>query len=208
MAPVLVTLTPYSGPPAGFNSVVITGSGFANVGPLTVRFGTTATTFTIDSNTQITAIAPPGTGTVNVTVSANLDGTSNPLPYTYTTVPALVYATDGANPGTVYSMPATGGTATPLVITPPLNQPFGLARVGNTLYIAEFGANRVVSVPTTGGTPTTLVTGLSGPADVAVADSTLFIADNGNLRVVSAPITGGPFTVVATTPTGAFGVTV
>src|SRR6476661_7942593 len=90
MPPVITSLTPSSGPAAGFNSVIITGSGFSGVGPLGVRFGTTATTFTIDSNTQITAIAPPGTGTVNVTVQALLDGTSNPLPYTYgAVVPTL-----------------------------------------------------------------------------------------------------------------------
>jgi hypothetical protein len=205
MAPVLTTLTPSFGPTAGFNSVVITGSGFSGVGPLTVRFGTTATTFTIDSNTQITAIAPPGTGTVNVTVTANLDGTSNPLPYIYG--PGLVYASDGVNPGTVYSMPATGGIATPVVTG--LNAPMGLARVGNTLYIAEFGANRVVSVPATGGPVTPLVTtGLSGPIDVTVSGSTLFITDSGNLRVVSAPIGGGSPTLVASVPTGAFGVAV
>ncbi|MGF6897551.1 hypothetical protein ABIA39_007924, partial [Nocardia sp. GAS34] len=83
MSPVITSLNPPFGPPAGLNSVIIEGSGFANVGPLTVRFGTTATTFTINSDTQITAIVPPGTGTVNVTVQALLDGTSNPLPYTY-----------------------------------------------------------------------------------------------------------------------------
>jgi hypothetical protein len=83
MAPVITSLNPSFGPPAGLNSVIITGSGFANVGPLTVRFGTKATTFAINSDTQITAIAPPGTGTVDVTVQALLDGTSNPMPYTY-----------------------------------------------------------------------------------------------------------------------------
>ncbi|MGQ4617594.1 IPT/TIG domain-containing protein [Nocardia sp. R7R-8] len=205
MAPVLTSLTPSFGPPAGGNSVIITGSGFSGVGPLTVRFGTTATTFTIDSNTQITAIAPPGTGTVNVTVSANLDGTSNPLPYTYGA--GLVYASDAALSGTVYSMPASGGMATPVVTG--LNQPMGLAHVGNTLYIAEFGANRVVSVPDTGGAVTPLVTtGLSGPVDIAVSGSTLFITDSGNLRVVSAPITGGSPTLVASVPTGVFGIAV
>ncbi|MGO4615523.1 IPT/TIG domain-containing protein [Nocardia sp. 2YAB30] len=205
MPPVLTSLTPSFGPEAGLNSVVIAGSGFSGVGPLTVRFGTTATTFTIDSNTQITAVAPPGTGTVNVTVSANLDGTSNPLPYIYG--PGVVYASDGAVVGTVYSMPAAGGTATPVVTG--LNQPMGLARVGNTLYIAEFGANRVVSVPATGGAVTPLVTtGLSGPVDVTVSGSTLFITDSGNLRVVSAPIGGGSPTLVAGVPTGVFGITV
>uniref|UniRef100_UPI000A503352 IPT/TIG domain-containing protein n=1 Tax=Nocardia vaccinii TaxID=1822 RepID=UPI000A503352 len=101
MSPVITSLTPSFGPPAGFNSVVITGSGFANVGPLTVRFGTTATTFTIDSDTQITAIVPPGTGTVNVTVQVLLDGTSNPLPYTY----------GGAVPTLTSINPASGSAA-------------------------------------------------------------------------------------------------
>ncbi|MEU4707260.1 IPT/TIG domain-containing protein [Nocardia salmonicida] len=83
MAAVLTTLTPDTGPATTFSTVVITGSGFANVGPLTVRFGTTATTFTIDSDTQITAISPTGTGTVDVTVTVELNGTSNALPFTY-----------------------------------------------------------------------------------------------------------------------------
>ncbi|MFD6356933.1 IPT/TIG domain-containing protein [Nocardia tengchongensis] len=83
MAPVLTSLTPSSGPATVFSTVVIAGSGFANVGPLSVRFGTTATTFTIDSDTQITAISPTGTGTVNVTVKVELDGTSNGLPFTF-----------------------------------------------------------------------------------------------------------------------------
>ncbi|MGW5917679.1 IPT/TIG domain-containing protein [Nocardia fluminea] len=78
MAAVLTTLTPDIGPATTFSTVVITGSGFADVGPLTVRFGTTAaTTFTIDSDTQITAISPTGTGTVDVTVEVELKGTSN-----------------------------------------------------------------------------------------------------------------------------------
>ncbi|RMI31685.1 IPT/TIG domain-containing protein [Nocardia stercoris] len=83
MAPVLTSLSPASGPATTFSSVVITGSGFSNVGPLSVFFGTKATTFTIDSDTQITAISPTGTGTVQVTVKAELDGTSNGLPFTY-----------------------------------------------------------------------------------------------------------------------------
>ncbi len=51
-------------------------------GPLTVSFGSTATTFTIDSATQLTAVAPGGTGAVQVTVTGS-GGTSNGLTYTY-----------------------------------------------------------------------------------------------------------------------------
>ncbi|WP_425297503.1 IPT/TIG domain-containing protein [Nocardia abscessus] len=71
----------------GGTSVTITGTGFT--GPATVSFGGTATTFTIDSPTQITAIAPAGSaGAVQVTVT-NSDGTSNGVTYTYLAVPAL-----------------------------------------------------------------------------------------------------------------------
>ncbi|WP_228834827.1 beta strand repeat-containing protein [Nocardia abscessus] len=87
--PTIASLSPASGPASGGNSVVVTGTGFRGAGPLTVRFGTAATTFTIDSETRITAVAPTGSGTVQVTVAAPLSGTSNALPYTYVAVPSL-----------------------------------------------------------------------------------------------------------------------
>ncbi|WP_199804883.1 IPT/TIG domain-containing protein, partial [Nocardia jinanensis] len=87
MAPTLTSLAPTSGPTSGLNNVTLTGTGFVGI-VTAVRFGTTATTFTTDSSTQITAIAPPGTGTVQVTVSTGA-GTSNGLPYTYAAVPTL-----------------------------------------------------------------------------------------------------------------------
>ncbi|MGW4369250.1 IPT/TIG domain-containing protein [Nocardia takedensis] len=80
VVPAVTALTPPSGPAAGFNTVVLTGTDFT--GPLTVRFGTTATSFTLDSPTQITAIAPPGTGTATVTVEGN-GGTGTGVDYTY-----------------------------------------------------------------------------------------------------------------------------
>ncbi|MFR9752505.1 IPT/TIG domain-containing protein [Nocardia sp. 004] len=207
MAPVLTSLDPSFGPPSGFNTVVLSGSGFAGAGPLTVRFGSTATTFTIVSDTQINAIAPPGTGTVDVTVAAALDGTSNPLPYTYGGS-GLLFFTDGITPGNVYSVPQTGGT--PTLLATGLLSPPGLIRVGDLLYICEagFGGDRVSTVPVTGGTPTPLVTGLSSPFGITASGGTLFITNFGTGQVVSAPITGTATpTVIATSPTGVFGIT-
>ncbi|MGA6206400.1 IPT/TIG domain-containing protein [Nocardia testacea] len=81
VVPTLTAIAPASGPPAGGNNVTLTGTGFT--GPLTVRFGNTATVFTVDSSTQITAVAPAGSvGTVQVTVTGS-GGTSNGLGYTY-----------------------------------------------------------------------------------------------------------------------------
>ena len=56
--PFISGLSPDHGPAAGGTTVVITGRNFT--GASAVRFGTVnATSFTIDSDTQITAISPP-----------------------------------------------------------------------------------------------------------------------------------------------------
>ncbi|MFR9752504.1 IPT/TIG domain-containing protein [Nocardia sp. 004] len=205
--PVLTSLTPSFGPPAGGNTVEIAGSGFAGAGPLTVRFGATATTFTIISDTQINAIAPPGTGTVDVTVTAALDGTSNALPYTYGGADRLFFTNAFASPnGQVSVVPQTGGT--PTLLATGMNSPIALVRVGELLYICDIGNNQVVTVPITGGTPTPLVTGLSFPTGITVSGSTLFITNSGLDQVVSAPITGTATpTVIATSPTAVYAIT-
>lgn len=69
LAPVLTAVTPSAGPEAGGTSVTITGSGFS--GASNVLFGTTpATSFTVGSDTEITAISPTGMGTVDIFVDA------------------------------------------------------------------------------------------------------------------------------------------
>lgn len=93
--PVVTSVSPSSGP-AG-TSVTITGSSFNPVPgacPATaVKFGgVNATSFTLNSDSSITAIAPPGSGTVAVTVK-NARGTSpTSAPFTYTTGSANVRA--------------------------------------------------------------------------------------------------------------------
>ena len=59
--PAITNLSPKTGSTAGGDSVVITGSGFTSlVGPSAVTFGgVNATSYTVNSATQITAAAPP-----------------------------------------------------------------------------------------------------------------------------------------------------
>jgi hypothetical protein len=58
--PSISSINPTTGPAGGFTSVVISGTGFN--GTHTVKFGTVdATSFNVDSNSQITAEAPSGT---------------------------------------------------------------------------------------------------------------------------------------------------
>lgn len=68
--PAVTQLTPTSGPAAGGTSVVISGQGFT--GATTVAFGgVVAPAFTVNSDIQITAISPPGSGVVDVTVTTS-----------------------------------------------------------------------------------------------------------------------------------------
>jgi hypothetical protein len=107
-APSLTTLLPNVGLEAGGTLVVITGTDLT--GTTAVDFGgTPATSFTINSPTQITAVAPAGTGTVQVTATTS-GGTSNGLAYTYIAVPALAVVLPNVGP-------AAGGTTVVLTGT-------------------------------------------------------------------------------------------
>ncbi|MFI6365971.1 IPT/TIG domain-containing protein [Nocardia sp. NPDC050630] len=108
--PTITAVSPSSGPASGGNPVVITGTWFT--GPTTLRSVTTATVFTIDSDTQITAIAPPETGTVQVIIS-NTGETSNGATYTYVTVPSSTSHAPITGPtadGTTVTLTGTGLT--------------------------------------------------------------------------------------------------
>ncbi len=65
--PVVSGISPGSGPAAGGTTVIITGTGFSS--NAVVKFGSTTASFTLDSSTQITAIAPAGSGVEHVTVT-------------------------------------------------------------------------------------------------------------------------------------------
>lgn len=72
-APVVTSISPTTGPAAGGTSVTITGSGFAGTaGTGAVRFGAAnAAGYTVNSANSITAVSPPGTGTVDIVVTNN-----------------------------------------------------------------------------------------------------------------------------------------
>jgi hypothetical protein len=75
-APTVDSVIPNSGPTAGGTSVTIGGTNFTAA--TAVAFGTAAaTTYTVNSATQITAMSPPGPGVVDVTVTT-ANGTSAP----------------------------------------------------------------------------------------------------------------------------------
>ena len=82
--PQVTSVSPASGVPAGGTRVTVTGSGFT--GAAGVAFGRIqATSFTTNSDTQITVTSPPGTGTddVVVTTTKGISATSAADQFTY-----------------------------------------------------------------------------------------------------------------------------
>ncbi|MEW6717995.1 MAG: IPT/TIG domain-containing protein [Chloroflexota bacterium] len=105
--PAVVGVNPNAGPTYGGTSVIITGLNFGLA--TNVLFdGTAATSFTIDSPTQITAITPPhAAGTVDVNITGGNPAT---IADSFTFIPPAVFADIYPNFG-----PIIGGT--PVVIT-------------------------------------------------------------------------------------------
>jgi len=107
--PTVTSVSPQIGPANGGATVTIGGNTFT--GATAVKFGTApATSFTVNSATSITATAPPGTGTVDVTVTtpAGMSPTSAADRYAYQAAPTVVRLS-------AKSGPAAGGTT--VVIT-------------------------------------------------------------------------------------------
>ena len=80
--PTISSINPTSGPAAGGTTVTIKGTGFV-VGSTSVSFGgVAASRVSVDSDTQITATSPAGSGTVNVTVTTPNGNVSAQFKYT------------------------------------------------------------------------------------------------------------------------------
>ena len=88
--PKITGMSPMSGPAVGGTTVIITGSDFT--GASKVLFGTVAaSSFTVNSNTQITAVSPAGSGTVDVRVTTpgGTSATSSADRFTYVPAPTI-----------------------------------------------------------------------------------------------------------------------
>ncbi|WP_344135100.1 IPT/TIG domain-containing protein [Saccharopolyspora halophila] len=98
-APVLLNLSPTRGPVAGGTVVTITGSDLS--GATAVTFGgTPAVSYTVTSNTQITATAPPRAAGPAPVVVTTPGGTSNAVSFAYIAVPVITAVTPDQGPAT------------------------------------------------------------------------------------------------------------
>ncbi|MEU6974339.1 IPT/TIG domain-containing protein [Kitasatospora aureofaciens] len=153
MSPILLALVPSQGPTTGGNPVLLVGTGLT--GATAVLFGATpALSFTVQFDGAITAVAPPGTGTVPVTVVTPA-GTSNTLSYTYqlpapptilALVPPIGLAVGGL-PVLIVGHGLSGATAVLFGTTPATN-----------FTVLGDGAILAVSPPGTGTVPVTVIT--------------------------------------------------
>ncbi|HEV2083091.1 MAG TPA: IPT/TIG domain-containing protein [Brevundimonas sp.] len=208
-APTVTALAPTSGPTVGGTSVTISGTNFA--GTTAVSFGATAATaFTVNSNTQIVATAPAGSGTVDVrvTTAGGTSATSAADQFTYQTgtisvVPTATNLASG-NSATVTVTPSFAPPSGSLVVT--LNASGSAGGTLSTSTLTFTNANPQ-TFTFTAGAPSGLKTisyslsGASGAAYAAPA-STGFTVTSGTISVTGVPasMAAGDVATITVTP--------
>lgn len=172
-APVVEGVNPTFGATAGGNIVTITGNGFT--GATAVAFGLQpATTFIVNSDTSITAVAPPSgapltevTGTVDITVTTP-SGTSSIVradSYTYQGV-WFVYAADSSSDQIIPFNTATNTFGAPFS-SMLANSGIAITPHGEQACItgSDLDSTNIINLVTnTVGTPTPLSLGHTHPA--------------------------------------------
>jgi hypothetical protein len=174
-APVVSNLGTTTGSTAGGTSVTITGSGFT--GATGVFFGGVPTaSYSINSDSSITAVAPPQyAGTVDVTVST-FSGTSATVPndqFTFTAAPAPVVTNLGTTTGTT-----AGGTSVTLTGT---NFTGATGVTFGDVPAASYTVNSATSItavspPQATGTVDVVVTTYTGTSQTSSADQFSYTA--------------------------------
>jgi len=156
--PVVSKVAPREGPMAGGASVTITGANFGSASA--VHFGgAAASSFTVDSQGEITATTPAGTGVVDVTVTtpSGTSGAVNADHYTYRTPPSVTKLSAKKGPATG----ATAVTITGLGFTSATEVTFGGAPASfsvvndttiNAVSPAGIAGNQDIRVTAIGGT--------------------------------------------------------
>jgi hypothetical protein len=137
--PTITGTSPISGPSSGGTSVVITGTNFLNA--TSVQFGSVnATSYTVNSPTQITATAPAGTTTVDVTVitpqGTSAHGALDEYTYTFSNNGYSITLSAST------TSPAAGGS---VVLTATANKDVGPTPYGISIFDVTAGTELVHS---------------------------------------------------------------
>jgi hypothetical protein len=173
-APTITSVSPATGPLGGTNTVVITGTNFIGVeGAAAVKFGgsggTNATSYTVNSATQITAVVPArAAGAVDVYIDAAGGSVNKTTAYTFVASPPTITSI-GTKVG-----PLTGGTSVVITGTN-FHGVVGSAAV-------KFGANNATSYTVNSPTQITAI----APAGVAGTVNLLVTAVDGTATLSAA----------------------
>jgi len=192
-APSVASVEPDEGPGAGGTRVTITGARFTN--PATVDFGgTEAENVDVESPTQISATSPPGTGTVDVTVTTAEGKSATGPDDRFSYGPAVTKVSPATGP-------SVGGT--PVTIT-------GSGFTSSA--IVEFGAVKATGVkvqsptkitaisPPGGGSVDVTVTTAEGKSAAVAADVFKYVPSVTKVKPAEGPAAGA--TEVTVTGTG------
>jgi hypothetical protein len=197
-APAITSVAPTSGSTAGGTSVTITGTDLT--GATAVNFGATAaSTFTVDSATQITATAPAhAAGTVDITATTpgGTSATGAGDQYTYVAGPTVTSVTPTSGPtagGTSVTIAGTGFTGATAV-------DFGATAA--TSFTVD-NANQITATAPAhaAGTVDVTVTAPAGTSPTSVADQYTYAAAPTVTSVTpsSGPTAGGTSVTIAGT---------
>ncbi len=155
-APAVTSLSPPAGPAGGGTTVTIGGSGFDGV--QSVMFGAVAaTSFTVVSSNQLTAVAPAGSGTVAVSVEGSYGASPSSAAGTFTylapapsisSISPVTGTTDGGTTVTIYGSNFTGATAVDFASTPATG--FTVVSSSEITAVAPAGAAGKVDLAVTG----------------------------------------------------------
>ena len=215
--PTVTAVDPAIGSTSGGDTIDIVGSNFVN-GGTTVDFGTAAaTSVTVNSATQLTAVSPSGLAVqVDMTVTT-AGGTSTPGSadkFTYVSGAATAYVANHTS-GNVSVINATTNTAGTAITVG--TGPYGIAITPNgaTAYVTNVGSGTVTPINTATNTAGSPITVGSGPSDIAITPNgaTAYVTNNVSGTVtpinISTNTAGSPITVgsspvgIAITPDGA-----
>jgi hypothetical protein len=141
VTPAVTAVSPSSGPTAGGTAVVITGTNFTGTSAVTFG-GIPATSFIINSPTQITAVDPAGTaGIANVLVTApgGTSTVSTSDQFTYVAPPTVVSVTpeDSAGNGVAAGSAAKGQRSMEAQIAVVFSEPVNLTAGAFTLNLVN-----------------------------------------------------------------------
>jgi hypothetical protein len=200
-APTVTAVTQNSGSTGGGATVVLSGTDFG--GATDVSFGgTDARGFTVDSPTQITAVAPPhASGTVNVTVTTyagtSATGTANQFTYNAASAPAVTALTPAAGStlgGDAVTLTGTNFSGASAVSFGGTDAPDFEVLDDNTIFV-------VSPAVTAAGTVDVTVTTPSGTSSAVSADHFAYSAPSApavtGLSATSGGTGGGTTVVIA-----------